>query len=211
MPPLPRKRPKQSRSQLLVKSIQEACLRILNEEGADQLTTQHIADVAGINIASLYQYFPNKEAVLTTIYEEELKKRSSEASRQIQQILKLSRQSLEATLSAIIDLEASQLLQLYELNPEFYRQYQHSFDMHRRVNEITQAMQNPSWEDWFPRFLRYHQDRLRVADMTTMSFIARSTLESNLQAALAERPALLQDQVYKSELLTLLLNYLLKP
>ena len=62
--PQPRKRPKQARSLILVQAIQEACLKILQEEGAEQLTTQRIADVAGINIASLYQYFPNKEAIL---------------------------------------------------------------------------------------------------------------------------------------------------
>ena len=71
-PPRPRKRPKQSRSLMLVQAIQEACLQILEREGPDQLTTQRIADVAGINIASLYQYFPNKEAVLAEVFDEQV-------------------------------------------------------------------------------------------------------------------------------------------
>src|SRR5262245_39905095 len=57
--PPPRRRPKQARSQAIVKAIQEACLRILKEEGPDAVNTNRIAEVAGVNIASVYRYFPN--------------------------------------------------------------------------------------------------------------------------------------------------------
>ena len=49
--PRPRKRPKQSRSAELVRAIREACLQILDQEGPERLTTQRIADVAGVNMA----------------------------------------------------------------------------------------------------------------------------------------------------------------
>lgn len=209
-PPKPRKLPKQSRSLLLVKAIQEACLQILEKEGPDKLTTQRIADVAGINIASLYQYFPNKEAVLASTYKEEMSRSAQEVAKRFKDIQSLSEQSLEQTLATIIDIETGLLAHLYHIDPNFYLAYRQNFDIHRLVEDLTIAQTNPSWKEWFPSFLRIHRQRLREGDIDTMSFIARRSLEGNLHAALQERPESLSDESFKSELLTLLLNYLLK-
>ena len=69
-PPHPRRVPRQDRSRFLVDVIRTAALRILREEGMDALTTNRIASVAGVAVASVYQYFPNKEAILASVYEE---------------------------------------------------------------------------------------------------------------------------------------------
>ncbi len=209
-PPQPRKRPRQSRSQELVRAIREACLQVLGEEGPQRLTTQRIADVAGVNIASLYQYFPNKEAILAEVFEVQMKQLTDEAAQSFARIQRLSLQSLEATLAAIIDLEIHFLSRLYRLHPDFYLSYQRSFDILNRVNELTQAQANPSWERWFPQFLRQYQAQLREGDIDTMAFIARHSMESCLHAALEERPEALDEPGFRSELLTLLLRFLLK-
>ena len=208
--PQPRKRPRQLRSQSLVQAIREACLRILETEGPDRLTTQRIADVAGINIASLYQYFPNKEAVLADVYEERMAGLVAQTESEFARIHALTDQGLEATLAAIIDLEVALLLQLYRMYPDFYLQYQQSLDIRARVNELTQSLANPSWEQWFPGFLRRHRAQLRPGDIDTMAFIARRSLDACLQSALAERPQALEDPSFKEELLALLVRYLLK-
>jgi AcrR family transcriptional regulator len=208
--PQPRKRPRQQRSQTLVQAIREACLQILETEGPDRLTTQRIADVAGINIASLYQYFPNKEAVLADVYQERMAGLVAETESEFARIHALTDQGLEATLAAIIDLEAALLLQLYRMYPDFYLQYQQSLDIRARVNELTQSLANPSWEQWFPEFLRRHRAQLRPGDIDTMAFIARRSLDACLQSALAERPQALEDPGFQREMLRLLLNYLLK-
>ena len=143
-PPRPRKRPKQSRSSMLVKAIEEACLQILENEGPDQLTTQRIADVAGVNIASLYQYFPNKEAVLAEVFDEKVQRYTESARQRILEIDQLSRTSFEETLRAIIGMEVDQRRLLQQMDADFYRVYQHSFDVHRRVNELTVSMDNGS-------------------------------------------------------------------
>lgn len=64
-----RKIPKQSRSKAIVEAIFEATVRILPKIGNQALTTKKIADLAGISVGSLYQYFPNKESVLTSVME----------------------------------------------------------------------------------------------------------------------------------------------
>jgi AcrR family transcriptional regulator len=194
---------------MLVKAIQEACLKILEQEGPDQLTTQRIADVAGINIASLYQYFPNKEAVLAEVFEEQIRRYTSTAQKRFQEIDRLSRVSLEDTLAAIIDMEIKQCLLLHRMDPEFYRTYRHSFDIHRRINELTVSLENPAWEDWFPRLLAYHRDKLRSEDIAALTSIAIHALSGTILSVLAEDPARLEQEMFREELLTLLLSYLL--
>ena len=65
----PRKEPVQERSIALRLSIIEAATYILKEEGPLGFTTNKVAAKAGVNIASLYQYYPNKESLLFHLVE----------------------------------------------------------------------------------------------------------------------------------------------
>jgi AcrR family transcriptional regulator len=64
-----RKEPIQKRSLELRDMILKAATYILKKEGAFGLTTNKIAEKAGVNIASLYQYYPNKESILFHLHE----------------------------------------------------------------------------------------------------------------------------------------------
>lgn len=44
-------------------------MRILDESGEDSLTVARIADVSGVAVGSIYQYFPNKDAIIALLYE----------------------------------------------------------------------------------------------------------------------------------------------
>ena len=59
-----RKQPKQARSAQLVSDILTAAAQVLARDGAHRFTTARVADKAGVSVGSLYQYFPNKEAIL---------------------------------------------------------------------------------------------------------------------------------------------------
>jgi AcrR family transcriptional regulator len=59
-----RKSPRQARSTQLVADILEAAARVLVRDGAHRFTTARVAEAAGVSVGSLYQYFPNKEAIL---------------------------------------------------------------------------------------------------------------------------------------------------
>ena len=63
----PRKQPRQARAREAVDAILEATARILAREGTSAATTNRIAEVAGVSIGSLYQYFPNKESLFTAL------------------------------------------------------------------------------------------------------------------------------------------------
>jgi AcrR family transcriptional regulator len=67
----PRKVPKQARSAELVSTILEAALAVLAKEGARRFTTARVAAKAGVSVGSLYQYFPNKAAILFRLQSDE--------------------------------------------------------------------------------------------------------------------------------------------
>ena len=66
---VPRKQPVQKRGQDKVDSIQRATLHLLGRNHPNTITASLIAAKAGINIASLYQFFPNKEAIFHTLFQ----------------------------------------------------------------------------------------------------------------------------------------------
>jgi AcrR family transcriptional regulator len=66
-----RKQPKQARSADLVATILEAAAQVLAKEGAPRFTTARVAETAGVSIGSLYQYFPNKAAILFRLQSDE--------------------------------------------------------------------------------------------------------------------------------------------
>jgi len=60
----PRKSPVQARSAASVNAILEATIQVLLHVGKEQLTTTRVAARAGVSVGTLYQYFPNKSALL---------------------------------------------------------------------------------------------------------------------------------------------------
>ena len=64
-----RKKPVQARSKTTVDAILEAAAQVLETRGYAKSTTNHIARRAGVSIGSLYQYFPNKEAIVYSLME----------------------------------------------------------------------------------------------------------------------------------------------
>jgi AcrR family transcriptional regulator len=63
----PRKVPRQGRSRTTVTAILDACACRLVRGGYAGLTTNHIAERAGVSIGTLYEYFPNREAIVAAL------------------------------------------------------------------------------------------------------------------------------------------------
>ena len=92
-----RKGPKQERSRETVDAILEATAHILARKGWAGLTTNEVAQVAGVSIGSLYQYFPNKLALIEAVRD-----------RHFQDILNLLRAAtgVERLVQGMIDLHS---------------------------------------------------------------------------------------------------------
>jgi len=71
-----RKQPQQARSNDLVATILDAAIQVLAKEGAQRFTTARVAERAGVSVGSLYQYFPNKAAILFRLQSDEWRRTS---------------------------------------------------------------------------------------------------------------------------------------
>ena len=63
----PRKAPRQGRSQATVETILAAAARVLSRESLAGFNTNRVAEVAGVSVGSVYQYFPNKAAIVVAL------------------------------------------------------------------------------------------------------------------------------------------------
>lgn len=93
------KEPKQKRARVTVDSILEASKIVIEKSGLEKFNTNYIAEVAGVSIGSLYQYFKNKESILEVLLDKELTKSRSD----LDEILKDSNdKSLEEVVNTIV-------------------------------------------------------------------------------------------------------------
>jgi AcrR family transcriptional regulator len=67
-----RRTPRQARARSKVAAIFEATTQILEKEGRARLNTNRIAERAGVSVSTLYQYFPNKDAILLALARSEM-------------------------------------------------------------------------------------------------------------------------------------------
>ncbi|MBB4840381.1 AcrR family transcriptional regulator [Sphingomonas kyeonggiensis] len=72
-----RKEPRQARSNQLVEAVLDAAVQVLTKEGAQRFTTARVAERAGVSVGSLYQYFPNKAAILFRLQSDEWQQTSA--------------------------------------------------------------------------------------------------------------------------------------
>jgi len=76
-----RKLPQQARSTDLVAAILQAAIQVLATEGANRFTTARVAERAGVSVGSVYQYFPNKAAILFRLQADEWRETAETLSR----------------------------------------------------------------------------------------------------------------------------------
>ena len=112
----PRKRPAQARSRATVEAILVAAAKVLQRQGYAATTTDRIAERAGVSVGSLYQYFPNKDAILVALTE-----------RHIDAGFALVRELLATALADVQALESLlrrfiiAMIGLHEHEPELHR------------------------------------------------------------------------------------------
>jgi AcrR family transcriptional regulator len=73
----PRRQPLQARSETTVLAIHEASIQVLLSIGYRKLTTTRVAERAGVSVGTLYQYFPNRQALIRAVLERYLTEMSA--------------------------------------------------------------------------------------------------------------------------------------
>lgn len=112
IPPSPRlsrrKQPRQARSTGLVEAVLEAARQVLAEVGSARFTTARVAERAGVSVGSLYQYFPNKAAILFQLQSDEWRDTSALLRAILEDRARPPRERLRAMVHAFIRSECEE-------------------------------------------------------------------------------------------------------
>lgn len=193
----PRKLPQQDRSKVTVDAILTATARILTQEGYDRATTNRIAELAGVSIGSLYQYFPSKEALVTSL-----------AEHHVNAMMAIIESKLKDLFNAPIEVVLHELVKACIAA--------HAVDpmLHKVLNEQVPRINNTNAEERVTALLRayleLHRDQIQPQNLDLAVFILERTVEALTHTAVIERPELLSDGQLEQEITNLLLSYLVE-
>jgi AcrR family transcriptional regulator len=111
-----RRRPVQRRSRQTVEAIVEAAARVLARHGYAAATTNRIAERAGVSIGSLYEYFPDKDAILAALLERHTGQGSAEVLAELEAEI-----ARGAALPVLLRALVAALLRQHRRSPELHR------------------------------------------------------------------------------------------
>ena len=195
----PRKSPAQTRSARMVDDLLEATARVLIRDGWDKASTNRIARAAGVSVGSVYQYFPNKEALVLAL-----------AHRHAAQMMAL----FAATASALVDAPLEEavpvfvrgMLDAHRVEPELHVALVHQL-LHTglaSVDEIQLAAR-----ELVRAYLEVHRSALVVTDLDAAAWMCVTTVDAVVHAAVLDpRGGRLDDPAVERELCAMLLRYL---
>jgi AcrR family transcriptional regulator len=108
-----RRRPKQRRSRQTVEAVLDAVVRLLKRGGSKTITTNRIAEVAGVSIGSVYQYFPDKRAIFTALHQRHV----DQIDRMVQtKLVEHAASSIEELVRAMVEA----MVEAHATDPELY-------------------------------------------------------------------------------------------
>ena len=202
LPPL-RKRPNQSRSLALVDAVAQACLRILDEGGEEALTMARIAEVSGAAVGSIYQYFPNKDAIVGMLYERVLDEESQHLLLMRERLIGVPLDALlREVLANIIRVE----LRLFKLNQAFHLRYHTALHLgmwrgpYRTAAEFIEAT-------WLPLLLM-HKAEITTPHPELAAYLIGQGLRSVIRSMLEDLPAQLESPALLDSLVAMALGCL---
>lgn len=194
-----RKVPRQSRSRYVVDLILDTTSQILLQEGYSKVTTNRIAEVAGISIGSLYQYFPNKGAIVKAL-----------ALRHSQKMSEVLRVRFAAIGDVPVAQAAHEIIlaefSAHAVEENLHRALLQEVPKHARVtatNDVHQCATTLVRNFLAQRFSNHSEVQLDLA-----AFILVHTISALSEAALRRRPGLLSDQALLVESVALVAAYL---
>jgi AcrR family transcriptional regulator len=195
---LPRRTPRDRLGQNIVDAILESATQLLSREGYAALSTNRIAELAGVSIGSLYQYFPGKQAVLAALARR-LEHRALEIFART--LATLGQEPVRRIAHALIADLASERLGELAARREILREVPRGWteDESREVDRTV--------IDGLAEHLASRDD-VRAGNHRIMALIATHAVEAVLESAVLHDPELLRDPEFLRELAELPARYL---
>ncbi len=165
----PRKLPTQSRSKATVDAIIEAATHILREQGLQALSTNKVAEMAGVSIGSLYQYFPNKDAIMVALAI------ASHDRMQVQLFAALSAAASEP-IDRALDLVLTQIAAWRASDPKLLSAIDNYIPTVTEQAEVVNFLDQSSTAV-VETFLRARGDEIGVTDYAAAAFLLVHTIQ----------------------------------
>ena len=187
-PTTPRKNASQERSRATVDALVEATARILVKEGFEKTSTNRIAEIAGVSVGSLYQYFPSKEALVAAVIE-----------RHNEEIMGIVR----ATLAEIADMPVEKAvrrlvtvaIEAHRVNPQLHRVLAEQIP---RAGKLDVEAFNREVHTLVRAYLDSHRKELRKLDLDVATFICVSAIEAVAHNTVLNQAETLPDKIVRT-------------
>ena len=177
----PRKAASQERSRATVAALVEATARILVEEGFDKASTNRIAEVAGVSVGSLYQYFPSKEALVLAVIE-----------RHNRAVLQLVRGTLEKLDTLPVEAAVRSLVavavEAHRIDPELHCVLAEQIPRTGRLENVEAATREA--HELFRNYLETRKNELGIPDVKLAAFVCATSIEALAHNAVLHHAAM---------------------
>lgn len=193
----PRKSPKQERSAATVEAILQAATYILLRHGWEGLTTNRIAERAGVNIASLYQYFPNKQSIVIELQRRHVAKAREGLPRFAPEL------KSQKSLRGMLDLMIRAGVEEHRVAPALHKVF--TEELPRSTRKALRDSSSKNIKENWTELVRPHLKN--VPDLELAAFIAETAVHAIIHEAATERPELLERDDFVQEIVTLLERY----
>ena len=184
----PRKKASQERSRATVDALVEATARILVREGFEKTSTNRIAEVAGVSVGSLYQYFPGKEALVAAVID-----------RHNEEIMALVRAALVEVAEMPIEKAVRRLvtvaIEAHRIKPELHRVLAEQIP---RAGKLDVEAYNREIHALVRAYLDSRRKEMRKVDIDVATFICVSAIEAVAHNVVLNRVEILPEKIVRT-------------
>ena len=182
----PRKNASQERSRLTVDALLEATARILVREGFDKASTNRIAEVAGVSVGSLYQYFPSKEALVAALIDRHNRQVMQAIQGELADALKLS---MEEAVRRLVSIA----VKAHRVDPKLHRALTEQIPRVGRLENVE--FFNRQYYALFENYLKSRRGELSVTDLGLAAFVCVTSIEALTHTAVLHRKMVSAEEV----------------
>jgi len=198
----PRKAPRQSRSQATVTAILDATARILLTRGFAAASTNAVAELAGVSVGSLYQYFPNKEALIAALH-------ARHGAQMMEVIQRALTKAMDATLDDALSGLVEATVEAHRVDADLHRVLEQELGHHdhdAKHHEYISVM-----EERIVALLARHRGQIAVPDLKLAAFMVMNASHALIHAVVLQRPRGISLRVGTQEIVRMMRVYLTTP
>lgn len=188
-PTNPRKNASQARSRATVDALVEATARILVREGFEKASTNRIAEIAGVSVGSLYQYFPSKEALVAAVID-----------RHNGEIMTIVRAAFVEVADMPIDKAVRKLvtvaIEAHRINPKLHRVLAEQIPRSGRLAEVEAF--NHEVHALVRAYLESRRKEMRKIDPALAAFICVSAIEAVAHNTVLNQAEMLSEKTVRT-------------